>query len=289
MSKTASIVLSIVLTALIAGGGTYYLTSQAAQSDKQELESQIEELQAQMEEMRDEKLLTSDSQEIENFELKSYTDSDNNLSFAYPESWGEVTKETISSTNNETVSGSAEYIGYSFSSFPGDKEFSQQNYLGLYQEKDYKESNDEANQAYSYLKSVYENESIQNLELPSKEVNLFGKNIAKKSQANYISSDENDARGVYFLMRDGNGYGTDISLNAALLNNEGRILGATLYVWSQEQKELQTELNQLQSSGSSAELEAWDTKMDLFLSQQATTIFATEIDQLKNLIGSLSY
>ncbi len=44
MSKTASIILSIVLSALIVGGGTYYLVSQASQNDKQELESQIEEL-----------------------------------------------------------------------------------------------------------------------------------------------------------------------------------------------------------------------------------------------------
>lgn len=48
MSQTAKIVLSIVLTALIVGGGIYYLMDRAAQVDKNELEAQIEELQTEV-------------------------------------------------------------------------------------------------------------------------------------------------------------------------------------------------------------------------------------------------
>lgn len=284
MSRTASIVLLIVLSALIVGTGVYFITNRAVQVEIEELESQVKELANQVEQLQLSDI-NNIKEEAVSANLETYSDTENNLSFQYPDNWGEIEKETVL----PLTTGRAGHLKYSFSVFPGDKEFSDHNYIALYNKNDYQASNDNSESAYSYLKSVYTKETTQGLDAPDRETNLFGKNIAKKSNMSYVSSDLGDVRGVYFFMRDGNGHGTDLSLNASLLNDDNQPLGITLYVWSETQKELQSELDQIQNSGNISELPTWDKKMDDLMNEQATIIFASEIKQLENLIRSLSY
>lgn len=230
--------------------------------------------------MREEE--TTDSSEESNVE--SYSDNDGSLNFEYPKSWGKVSKSSINAGSSV-----AKGIKYSFSNFPGDENFSKFNYLSIYNESDYKASNSNATSAYNYLSAVYDNKSVQNLTTPDRETNLFGANIAKKSNVTYVASNSGNIRGVYFFMRDGNGYGADLSLNAALLNDDGKVAGLTLFLWSNKQKELENELNQIQESGKTSQLQNWDKKMDDFMNSQAETTFDIEINQVEDLIGSLSY
>lgn len=63
MNKTWAVILSIVLTALLVGGGVYYFTNYQAKVQKEDLNMQIENLQSQVENLQTQ--VQSDSQEAE--------------------------------------------------------------------------------------------------------------------------------------------------------------------------------------------------------------------------------
>ncbi len=287
MNKTTSVLLSILLTGLIVGFGSYYLTSQVAQTEREELESQINQLESQVEQIQgeDQESTNDDEGDTESSNLRTYTDIDEGLSFEYPKSWGRVTKNE----NPAIDVRHAENITYLFSDFPGDDDFSGYNKLELISKNDYISSNDSAQRAYNFLSSVYSNQTIEGSDLSVTEANLFGANIARKSDMKYISSDSGEIRGVYFFMRDGNGFGPDLSLNTALLNDEDELLGITLYLWSDNQEELEDDLETAAESGETSDYQAWDKKMDYFMNNQAATVFNKEVSQLKELVGSLNY
>jgi hypothetical protein len=92
MSKTASIILSIVLTALIIGGGTYYLTSQAGQNDKQELEFQINELQTQIKQLES----SQDSETKTEIESDAGASEDKSQESSVPNDWETYENDYIS-------------------------------------------------------------------------------------------------------------------------------------------------------------------------------------------------
>jgi len=104
MSTVWKIVISVMATLAVAGGGTYYYMNQKATSEKDELQSQIDELSSQLEDLQA-KATTAASNESstpapnspttdETSDWKTYTNSTYGFSFKYPSEKYEILSNT---------------------------------------------------------------------------------------------------------------------------------------------------------------------------------------------------
>lgn len=106
MSTVWKIVIAVVVTLAVAGGGTYYYMNQKATSEKDELQSQIDDLNKQVEDLQTAATsavdISSEATTDEIADWKTYANSTYGFSFKYP---AELTvSDQLDQTGNWNVS-----------------------------------------------------------------------------------------------------------------------------------------------------------------------------------------
>jgi len=222
---------------------------------------------------------------------KTYMDMDGSLSFSYPNKYGDITK--IINEQQDAYFRGPKSVQYNFSSFPGDKNFNNFNYIELVKKEDFISLVDKGccksyQDTYSFLNNVYSKKSVEGFSPPVRNGYFFGNNIAKKSKMTYVESKNGNIRGVSFFMRDGNGYGPNLQYVIAALDDKGNIITIRLFLWSNEQMKLQEELDKALKDSRDA-LSKWDNKMDDFLYIGASSVFLNQSKEVNQILSTFKF
>lgn len=224
---------------------------------------------------------------------KTYSDPENLITFSYPKRYGSVAKKVEQEFSEPSPGVRPKGIQYSFTSFPGQKDYNF-NYIETIKKEDFTSLQDKQccesyKQTYTLLQNVYLKKSAEGLGLVERNGYFFGANIARKSKMTYIQSGDSALRGIYFFIRDGNGFGPDLQYRVIALDPKGNIVSLRLFLWSKEQQRLSEELDEISRSYVVDPLRIWDAKMDDLLYNQAESVFTQEINESKQILSTFRF
>ncbi len=103
MSKTWIVILTIVITAVVAVGASYYYLNNKAEEEKTELQNQIDELKDQVSDLQAAEADTSTTTEVDDDELswKTYQNSKYGFSLTFGDKWEGYRVDDWSQTHTE--------------------------------------------------------------------------------------------------------------------------------------------------------------------------------------------
>ncbi len=123
---------------------------------------------------------------------------------------------------------------------------------------------------------------------------FFGVNSARKYIPKNISTSDQQTKGLTFFMQDNQGYGTDLSYNAVLLDQKSAlIVGGQFFLISKQQDQLENELNVINNDGLDKKgltaLDAWFKKWETFINSSYTSNpdYMTQVKEIDLVMQSL--
>jgi len=212
------IAVSVLATAALVGGGTYYLTTAQAEKEQEKLQLQIDELS--------EKLTPTtgknDAQDGESNEevasdptanWKTITDSSFSISFKYPDSWPTTTSKYLSAEDNDFAGVAGANANFTTSDI---KDKGKIRLVKMTKLADYTTTGDKSQ--VTQLKSVYsaKNTSAATTIIMLPHVNAA---IAGSTKPTYIETADGVFRGVYYFASIGQDYSTMLDCVIVLTDN----------------------------------------------------------------------
>ncbi|MCX6808785.1 MAG: hypothetical protein NTW50_03925, partial [Candidatus Berkelbacteria bacterium] len=215
------IVIAVVATAILVGGGTWYFLNKKATSDKKDLQAQIDALGGKTTVTTDDSTATtttpSDTASDPTTSWKTLTDSHYSLSLKYPDSWPTTTTTYMTAAENDFLGVAASNANFVSSSMADKGKIRNVDISKL---SDFTDTTTKAEA--TQMKTVYSSKSASGA---TGKIYLGAMNaaIAGATAPTYIETTDGKFRGIYYFASIGQDYSTTIDCVIVMTDNTNSI------------------------------------------------------------------
>ncbi len=212
MKRFWIILISFVLTAVIVGGGTYYLTNAKATKDKDALQTQINDLNTKV---ADAEKTLADAEIKAEFAKQyagwqTFTSKDYGVSFQYPKSWPVARAELVA--KDDPIPVASQYINLGTN--VTDANFVMRS-VELTKISDYSSPLSESTQKIKGIFDSRSTEGIDKIMLPPVNARIWN-----NTKPEYLETPDGSFRGIVYFANIGQDY--SFNLNCIILLTDGK-------------------------------------------------------------------
>jgi hypothetical protein len=218
------VLITVLATAVLVGGGTYYFLNQKLEKDKTSLQKQIDDLKevTVTADTADAAIVDTTSAPVVDVtaDWKNFTDNTHSLSFKYPATWGMKSSQDAKKNEEEMV-----YVDQSITVLSNGKTEENSNigltYTYITNISDYDKNIVAHNKDIDELLSVYNNKEVgantakENIWLPSSNAAIIA-----TSSPEYIESKDGTFRGIVYFANIGQGFSTGLDCVIVMTNGK---------------------------------------------------------------------